>query len=661
MPPLSIKAFAKLAQEMAGASDEAILAAAKQITDESYEAAARGVRSVRDILESGEDFGVLSAANPGRKLPTEENLARHEILRGRLRELGYDSPLEQRGVYGSEPEPSFLVPGLTSDLAKQLGREFEQEAVISARGWHRLADDAEFPRTGLTYDQTTEDYFSELTDPATGQPLKYQFAFPDEAFGPPPTSPAALVSEGPTSAPNANLRASADELTSAGIEGSSPSYGSTLSANEQLRRESEMELAHRYPGLQQKMSAAAGGPAPLRETTQDPLVGTLPDAPRASALPGGPEFQQLEQAAPAIVRLDSKVVKGLGTLAKALRKTDVPGVYELHPKIRDRVLQLTEIGMRLPQRANWKGVNDPEFLEGGFGGNAEAAKLWGQFFGATSPGTSVPVNIRESLAALRFALTHPDEELTVSQVKRFNPPITMAPSKVPNLNRIIRGEKMSTPKPDRLGRLQTGEQRVVPWDVHALEGIGSERETFQQEISDLRTMMTKAEGLPRRGGITNEQIYERAEQALLTTLDELQPGLATDPAFAVFWEGVRAHKGLTYQGGPIDVLRKKGLLKDAGMLDPGRLKKVLKSAGWTAGAITAVLKATSAEAGERKYGPPTTPGDVPVESKRNPRPGIREWAKGNSREGDITLPGESSKAKTAAPMNARVARPKNAA
>lgn len=591
MPQLSLKAFAKLAQSMAGASDDAIIQAAKQITEESYDAAAKGVRSVRDILESGEDYGILSAANPGRKLSAEENLTRHESLRTRLGELGHASPLEQRGVYGSEPEPSFLVPGLTSDLTKQLGREFEQEAVISSAGWHRLADDTTYPRKSLDFDQQASDYYSELTDPSSGQALKYQIGFPDEAYGPPPTAglpPSSAPLPEPTAAPTASL----PESTSAETVESSP----------------------------------------LQSTT-----------------------------APSLVRLPSQVVKGFGTLAKALRKTDQPGVYELHPQIRDRVLQLTETGMRLPQRANWKGTNDPEFLEGGFGGNAEAAKLWGQLFGATSPGTSVPVNIRESLSTLRYALTHPDEELSMWQAKRMNPTITMAPSKIPNINRIFRGEKMSTPKPDRLGRLQTGEQRVVPWDVHALEGVGSGRETFQQEISDLRTMMTKAEGLPRRGGLTNEQIYERAEQALLKTLDELQPGLPTDPAFAVFWEGVRAHKGLTYQGGPIDVLRKKGLLRDVGMLDPGRLKKVLKSAGWTAGAITAVLKASNAEAQQ-----PQKTGPVSLKEELYPqygeqRPSREHARRHGQRTTDITLPSASSKAKTAAPMNARVARPKKAA
>jgi hypothetical protein len=577
---LTLKAFATLARSLPGATDDEIIAVAKQAGGAVVEAAQpvvkKAAQSVQDIL-SGADFGILSAANPmGSVLPEADNLARHTSLLGRVRELGFE-PLEQRGVYGAAPETSLLVPGLTADLTKQLGREFEQAAVISGQGWHRLADDATFPRLRLDYDQAAEDYYSELVDPVSGQSLRYQMQFPEEAYGAPPSA-----------AP----------------------------------------------------SAPSGGSDQIEALSPSPDSSTL---------------DEISNPAPLLISLPPKLVKGLGSLAKALQKTDQPGVYVLHPQARDRVAQLLEIGQKLPKQSNWEGM-PPELLEA-FDGDEVAAKRWAQMWGATSPGTSAAVTNREALSANLFAIERPGELMTVEQARAMDPVITMAGSKVPNINNAIQGKRLSKPKVDRMGRFMVGEQGVIPIDVHTLYGMGAKSNVYDREVPALRAKIVKAEGLPLRGGLNAEDIYSRVENALRTTLDDLAPGAVQNATFAQFWEGVRFAKGLKHQGGPIDLLRKKGLLEKAAMLDPGRLKKVLKTAGWTAGAAAAVLRAVEAEA--QQVGPRAGAEgpERPLDDPRSPRPAVKEWAQGKSRETDITLPGESSKAKTAAPMNRRVSRP----
>lgn len=651
---------------MAGAADEEILAAARELGGEAVEAAAPVVkRGVREILGEG-DYGILSAANPaGKVLSAEENALRHSNLMQRLRDSGYE-PLEQVGVYGGNPEPSFLVPGLTPDLTKQLGREFEQEAVISAGGWHRLADNADFPRTALDFDQTADNFYSELVDPASGQRLKYQLGFPDEAYGPP-----SAPSLDTTASPPASV---VDDQISGAFP---PSQSSTVSPNDLLRQEAAQDLSQRYPGIVERLHNPRGAePAPLRPTTLDPLEGTRPEPARATATMLGPEFQVLENrapGAPAIVRLDSKLVKGLGSLARGIQKTDMPGVYALHPQIKDRVAQLIEIGQRV-SKSDWRGVNE-ELLEA-FGGDERQALRWAQLWGATSPNTDVGNNTMESVAMTAFNLQKPGKLISVRQAQTLTPrKITMAPSKVPNIKRALQDQPLGNPKVDRMGRFMMGEDGALPIDVHTLHGLGSKTNKFDEEIPALRAKMTRAERLPERGGLTEHDIYDRVEHALRTTLEELG-GSPVNPKFASFWEGVRHVKGLKQQGGPVDILRKKGLLKEAAMLDPKQLRDALKKAGWTAGAIAMVVRAASAEAAENpdlkrlqleansRMARERRDPNYPSEERLNDRDSVGTQLRRSgtpTRGRDITLPtpaARSEKARTAAPMNARVSRPK---
>jgi hypothetical protein len=131
-------------------------------------------------LINGEEYAILTAANPAGKVLTKaENDARNTALELMLKEKGY-TPIKQKGVYGGNEEPSYLIPGLPADEAVQLGKHFNQDAVITKEGWHRLADDKVFPRLNAGFDQNATDYYSQVDLPEGS--VKYQLAFPDEAF-----------------------------------------------------------------------------------------------------------------------------------------------------------------------------------------------------------------------------------------------------------------------------------------------------------------------------------------------------------------------------------------------------------------------------------------------------------------------------------------------
>lgn len=316
----------------------------------------------------------------------------------------------------------------------------------------------------------------------------------------------------------------------------------------------------------------------------------------------GEEFgpADLAMAAP-LVPGARRITKGLGSLAKTLKTTGQVGEYALRAPAVERIDQLYDIGRRLPGAADWSGAQHEELLRA-FGGDEARALQWARLWAANSPNTSVPVTTRESVSALAHALLYPDDPLTVDYARRLpGAKITMAPSKVPNINRALAGEPLGGDKVEAMAGLMMGQNRA-PLDVHALYGVGSEADKLDTELRGLRALMTDVEGLPLRGGLTDTDLYLRYEQALLDALGEIAP--RRQPAFPTFWEGVRAHKGLKPQGGPIDILRKKGLLAAGAMLDPKRLRAALAKSGWTAGAISGLL-ATLED--ERVGAPPPSP------------------------------------------------------
>jgi hypothetical protein len=259
-----------------------------------------------------------------------------------------------------------------------------------------------------------------------------------------------------------------------------------------------------------------------------------------------------------------------------------------------RLEALYETGARLPNQANWEGLT-PELLHA-FGGDRAKAMEWARIWGSVSPNTSVPRSTGESLSVLAHSLERPGLTLTNDAARDLS--VTMAGSKVPNINRALAGQALGTPKVEAMAQLMMGQERI-PIDVHALYSMAAKFEKLDQEYPGLRALMTSAEGLPLRGGLTDPQLYARVEDAMASALREIAPAHPVNESFATLWEGARAAKGLKPQGGPIDILRRKGLLEFAAMLDPERLKAALKTAGWTAPAIAAVVQATSASDGEQ--------------------------------------------------------------
>jgi hypothetical protein len=505
----------------------------------------QGDPALDSVLNSGQPYGILSAGNPmGQVLDEAANASRHQNLLADIRAMGLE-PIEQKGVFGGNPEPSVLVPGMSPDQAKELGRKYGQEAVISQAGWHRMGDDATFPRQGSGFDQRSTDYYSEVQLPA-GQTTKYQLEYPPAAFD----SPAPSVD--PT--------------------GSMP--------------DGRTDVA--FPSSYANTAMSVAAPAAAVGIPDDP-ESNWDEGARALLLAlGGGALAQTQ-----IKALGPMLPKSVGSLARALQKTK--DGYVLKPQVVERLKSLYETGRNLPKQSNWEGANE-ELLKA-FDGDQQMMRRWGLLWGATSPNTSVPRNTQESLAAQMFSLENPGKLMDVPTAQTLEPSkITMAPSKVPNINLALQGKQLGSPKVDRMGRFMTGEDGALPLDVHALWGLGAKSEKFDMEESALRQMMTKREGLPLRGSLSTEDIYSRVESAMRKALaEEIAPGQAVNPTFATLWEGIRSAKGLKPQGGPVDILRKKGLLEAGAMLDPKRLREVLKTAGWTAGAIGMVLKAMSTE------------------------------------------------------------------
>ncbi len=290
--------------------------------------------------------------------------------------------------------------------------------------------------------------------------------------------------------------------------------------------------------------------------------------------------------------------KGLGSLAKTLMKGGKPGVYALKPQTVDRLAHFYEIGQAQPSVSNWEGVT--EELLNAFGGDKDQALRWSRLWGATSPNTSVPVNTRESISALRYGLENPHTAMTVPVAQTIDPKITMAPSKVPNINNAYAGRPLSGDKVEAMAGFMTGDARA-PLDVHMLHALGSDADKLSPELPALRALMTKLEKLPPRGALTDTDIYLRYEHALKEALIPFNKDRTFNAIFAQTWEGTRAAKGLKPQGGPIDILRAKGLLEPGAMLDPKYLTQVLASQGWKAPAILSLLGAIHAD--------PQTPGD----------------------------------------------------
>jgi hypothetical protein len=167
-------------------------------------------------------------------------------------------------------------------------------------------------------------------------------------------------------------------------------------------------------------------------------------------------------------------------------------------------------------------------------------------------------------------------------------------SKGPAVNAAIAGRSLPADKVEAFAQLMMDQPRI-PIDTHALHSLGSPAGwDLEQHMPSLRGMMKEAEGIPNKTALTNSQVYSRLERAMAQALQEIDPRPVNE-SFATMWEGARADKGLPFQGGALDILKRKGLLQQGALLDPERLREALRAAGWSTAAIAAIMSALPAQ------------------------------------------------------------------
>lgn len=338
------------------------------------------------------------------------------------------------------------------------------------------------------------------------------------------------------------------------------------------------------PGAPQE---ARIGVAPARNAVgnrvkQAVLNSGLYDQPLVRILLGGDAakaalFDPMQEVTPEeAIGISTGPRAGAGSLAGALKAVrGQVGKYAVTPRTMDRLKYFLDLGENLPRRSVWSDKQD-ELLKA-FGGNIEDARQWFRLFGATSPNTDVVRNTIEATMAQRPVLVNPSYRWSIPDAQAAKPVITMAPSKVKNINRALEGQPLSGDKVEAMSGYMIGEPRI-PIDVHGLYGIGSTKSAFTEEIPALRAFMSEAEGRPsgRGGGFTSTDLYYRAENAILDALEKLRGRSARNQAWGDAWEGVRSEKRLPFQGGPQEMLQRRGLMIPGGMRNPDLIDEALR-------------------------------------------------------------------------------------
>lgn len=104
-----------------------------QAVQDRFNSHADFVDPAKTPLKDGR-YAILTAENPGAEvLSAAENAVRNEKLFKELVDAGY-SPIKVVGRYGSTPENSFIVPGLSPARARKIGDDFGQETVLTKEG-----------------------------------------------------------------------------------------------------------------------------------------------------------------------------------------------------------------------------------------------------------------------------------------------------------------------------------------------------------------------------------------------------------------------------------------------------------------------------------------------------------------------------------------------
>lgn len=122
------------------------------------------VENIGDLLRHS-DWAILTAENPrGEQASAEDNAQAQARLEADLRDLGAQF-LPAVGRYG-QVENSYVVTGITEDQARELGRKYDQDSVLTRKGLI-YQDGRITPATGVTtHSSRPDDFFTEV--PGTG-------------------------------------------------------------------------------------------------------------------------------------------------------------------------------------------------------------------------------------------------------------------------------------------------------------------------------------------------------------------------------------------------------------------------------------------------------------------------------------------------------------
>jgi len=293
----------------------------------------------------------------------------------------------------------------------------------------------------------------------------------------------------------------------------------------------------------------------------------------------------------------------LGSIADMILPPEgVIGVHRLKNEVLDRMADLTGLGAGLPRQSNWNPITGPE-LAAAFGGWQEAADIYTRIWAAMSPQTKVVKNTREAVAAFAEVLNNPGHQFTKENTRQILGEVIHVPgSKWQNMNIATHMQPLSGKKVNAMDRFGRGEP-AVPIDTHVLHGMGAEGNALQPHLGPLAERMSKQIGRK----VTNDEAYDRLEQALIHALETIEPGVPANPRFGRFWEGSRASKGEPWEGGVQDILKHVGLDAPGAMMDVDNLKRVLRSKGWTPAMVAAVMAklGVDSQAGAPPPRPPT--------------------------------------------------------
>lgn len=112
-----------------------------------------------------DNWAILTAENPmGEQAGDKTNAAAMRRLRQRLAEMDGVEYRAIRGKYGDNEENSLAVVGITEEQAKELGREFNQDSVLTRKGFI-YQDGSINPATGIeVFRNPPENYYSRIGD-----------------------------------------------------------------------------------------------------------------------------------------------------------------------------------------------------------------------------------------------------------------------------------------------------------------------------------------------------------------------------------------------------------------------------------------------------------------------------------------------------------------